>query len=209
MPATRPHLDRDLKRKQILDAAEKLLLRNGYEATTMAEVAQRAGVASNAVYWYFQSKDDLLAAMLRRRQERALENLRPRETLTPDEQALAMLAQLDQVAKLTAVVHERAQHSAAVAGMHDAFHAAADRLLRSLFEDAGLEVNDAALAAKAMMALVEGIHLHEPDRDTATRDELVLWTLHRLAPNFGESQRAKSVEKRRGRDSNPRQRKLP
>ncbi len=181
MPATRPHLDRDLKRKQILDAAEKLLLRNGYDATAMAEVARRAGVANNAVYWYFPSKDDLLAAVLQRRQERALENLPARAT-TPDGQVLTMLAQLDQVAKLTATVHERAQHSAAVAEMHEAFHAAADHLLRSLFQDVGLDTNDAAQAAKAMMALVEGIHLHEPDRDTAARDDLVLWTLHRLAP---------------------------
>jgi len=184
VPATRPHLDRDLKRKQILDAAEKLLLRNGYEATAMAEVARRAGVANNAVYWYFPSKDDLLAAVLGRRQERALENLPAPDTLTPDEQALAMLAQLDQVAKLTATVHERAQHSTAVAEMHKAFHAAADRLLRSLFQDAGLDANDAAQAARAMMALVEGIHLHEPDRDTAARNDLVLWTLHRLAPDL-------------------------
>ena len=181
MPATRPHLDRDLKRKQILDAAEKLLLRNGYDATAMAEVARRAGVANNAVYWYFPSKDDLLAAVLQRRQERALENLPARAT-TPDGQVLTMLAQLDQVAKLTATVHERAQHSAAVAEMHEAFHAAADHLLRSLFQDVGLDTNDAAQAAKAMMALVEGIHLHEPDRDTAARDDLVLWTFHRLVP---------------------------
>lgn len=186
MPATRPHLDRDVKRKQILDAAEKLLLRNGYEATAMAEVARRAGVANNAVYWYFPSKDDLLAAVLGRRLERTLENLRASETLTADEQVLAMLAQLDQVAKLTATVHARAQHSAAVAEMHEAFHATADRLLRSLFLDAGLDSNDATQAAKAMMAMVEGIHLHEPDRDTAARDDLVLWTLHRLAPDFGE-----------------------
>jgi hypothetical protein len=169
MPATRPHLDRTLKRKQILDAAEKLLLRNGYDATAMAEVARRAGVANNAVYWYFPSKDDLL------------------ETLAPDEQALAMLAQLDQVAKLTATVHQRAQHSAAVAEMHEAFHAAADRLLRSLFQDAGLDPDDAAQAARAMMALIEGIHLHEPDRDTSARNDLVLWTLHRLAPKLDES----------------------
>ena len=181
MPATRPHLDRDLKRKQILDAAEKLLLRNGYEATAIAEVAGRAGVANNAVYWYFPSKDDLFAAVLQRRLEHALENLPARETLTPDEQALAMLAQLDQVAKLTAAVHERAQHSAAVAEMHEAFHSAADRLLRSLFRDSGLDTDDAAHAAKAMMALVEGIHLHERSRDSAARDDLVLWTLHRLA----------------------------
>jgi AcrR family transcriptional regulator len=184
MPATRPHLARDLKRKQILDAAERLLLRNGYEATTMAEVARRAGVANNAVYWYFPGKDDLLAAVLGRRQERALESLPASETLTPDEQALAMLAQLDQVAKLTATVHERAQHSAAVAEMHEAFHAAADRLLRSLFRDAGLDGDDSAQAARAMMALIEGVHLHEPNRDTAARNDLVLWTLHQLTPDL-------------------------
>lgn len=182
MPATRTHLDRDLKRKQILDAAEKLLLLGGYEATAMAEVARRAGVANNAVYWYFPSKDDLLAAVLARRQERALENLPARETLTPDEQVLAMLTQLDQVAKLTATVHERAQHSPAVAEMHEAFHVTADQLLQSLFKDAGLDTNDAAKAAKAMMALVEGIHLHQPNRDTTARNDLVLWTLHQLVP---------------------------
>jgi hypothetical protein len=36
------------------------------------------------------------------------------------------------------------------------------------------------------MALVEGMHLHEPDRDTAARDDLVLWALHRLVRGFGE-----------------------
>jgi AcrR family transcriptional regulator len=179
MPATRPHLDRDLKRKQILDAAEKLFLRDGYEATAMAAVARRAGVANNAVYWYFPSKDDLLAAMLRRRQERALAEIRP-PTATLEEQVLALLAQLDQVANLTATVHERARHSAAVADMHEAFHSSADQLLRGLFRDAGLGRDDAIQAAAATMALVEGIHLHETNRDTEARNALVLWTLHCL-----------------------------
>ena len=180
MPATRPHLDRDLKRKQIVDAAEKLLLRSGYEATTMAAVARRAGVANNAVYWYFPSKDDLLAAVLHRRQERALAELPVPATATPDEQILAMLAQLDQVANLTATVHERAKHSSAVAEMHESFHDTADRLLQRLFRDAGLDRDDSIQAAKAMMALIEGIHLHETNRDSGARDDLVLWTLKRL-----------------------------
>ena len=139
MPATRPHLDRDLKRAQILDAAETLFLRDGYETTAMAAIARRAGVANNAVYWYFSSKDDLLAAMLRRYQERVLAQMPTAATATVEEQVLAMLAQLDQVAILTASVHERAQHSAAVAEMHEAFHAAADRLLEGLFREAGLK----------------------------------------------------------------------
>jgi AcrR family transcriptional regulator len=180
MPATRPHLDRDLKRRQIVDAAEKLFLRDGYDATAMAAIGRRAGVANNAVYWYFPSKDDLLAAVLERRQERALAQLPTPATATPAQQVLAMLAQLDQVANLTATVHERAQHSTAVAEVHEAFHQAADRLLHTLFQEAGLDNDEAARAAKAMMALVEGIHLHETDRDTDARDDLVLWTLQRI-----------------------------
>jgi AcrR family transcriptional regulator len=182
MPATRPHLNRDLKRKQILDAAEKLFLRDGYEATAMAAIARCAGVANNAVYWYFPSKDDLVAAVLQRRQERAFAELPAPTTSTVQEQVLAMLAQLDQVANLTATVHERAKHSTTVAEMHEAFHRRADRLLQSLFRDAGLDEDDATQAAKAMMALIEGIHLHEARRDRAARNDLVLWAFRRLAP---------------------------
>ncbi len=183
MPATRPHLDRHVKRKQILDAAEALLLRDGYDRTAMAEVARCAGVANNAVYWYFPGKDDLLAAVLQRRLRSALDSLAVEESSTPDEQVVAMLSQLDQVAKLTAAVHERARHSVAVADVHEAFHAAADELLRNLFRAAGLDVDAAGKAAMAMVALIEGIHLHEVDRDAVARDELVLWMLDRLVPS--------------------------
>lgn len=182
MPATRPHLDRDLKRAQVLNAAEELFLRNGYEATAMAEVARGAGVANNAVYWYFPSKDHLLAEMLERRQERALAELPDPEFAPVEEQLLAMLAQLDEVANLTAAVHERARHSAPIAEMHARFHGVADGLLQRWFREAGLDTHDASQAAKAMMALIEGIHLHDPVRDAPARDHLVLWTLRRLAP---------------------------
>ncbi len=181
MPATRPHLDRDLKRKQILDAADDLFLRDGYESTAMAAVARGAGVANNAVYWYFPSKDDLLAAVLMRRQERALAQLAGPETGAFEERLLAMLAQLDQVANLTAAVHERARYSETVAEMHERFHRAADELLQSMFRDAGLDNDEATRAAKVMMGLVEGIHLHDRDRGPEARNQLVLWTLRRLA----------------------------
>jgi AcrR family transcriptional regulator len=180
MPATRPDLHRDIKRGEVLDAAETLLLRDGYVNTTMAAIARAARVANNSVYWYFPSKDDLLAAVLRRRQERALTEVADLATSSLEERVLALLAQLDQVANLTATVHERASHSAAVAEMHHAFHAAAERHLGSGFGNAGLGPQDARRAAAAIMAIVEGIHLHERNRDPAARNRLVLWTLHRL-----------------------------
>ena len=180
MPATRTDLDRDIKRGEVLDAAETLLLRDGYDDTTMAEVARAAGVANNSVYWYFASKDELLAAVLRRRQERALAEIADLATSSLEGRVLALLAQLDQVASLTAAVHERARHNTAVADMHQAFHATAERELGKGFRDAGLRPQEARRAAATIMAMIEGIHLHEKTRDPAARNRLILWTLHRL-----------------------------
>lgn len=51
------------KRRAIIDAAEYLFTKAGYETTTMAQVATRAGVAVGTVYLYFKNKNDLLAAV--------------------------------------------------------------------------------------------------------------------------------------------------
>jgi AcrR family transcriptional regulator len=180
MPATRPDLHRDTKRREILDAAETLLLRDGYANTTMAAIARAARVANNSVYWYFPSKDDLLAAVLQRRQERALAEVADVATSGLEQRVLALLAQLDQVAILTAAVHERARHNPAVADMHRAFHATAERELGAGFRDAGLRPQDAGRAAAAIMAIIEGIHLHEEKRDPVARNRLILWTVDRF-----------------------------
>ncbi|WP_338673448.1 TetR/AcrR family transcriptional regulator [Streptomyces sp. SCSIO 30461] len=53
----------DVRRRQILDATAALLLEDGYEALTVSKVAARAGVAKGTVYLYFDSKQELLAAL--------------------------------------------------------------------------------------------------------------------------------------------------
>jgi AcrR family transcriptional regulator len=181
MPANRPHLDRDAKAAQIVDAAEGLLLQDGFEATTMAAIARGAGVSSNAVYWYFPSKDDVLAAVMRRRQDRAMARADAETDVSLAERARAALAELDEVANLSVAVHERAKHSPAVAAVHEYFHAAVDERLRGVFEAAGLAESDAKMATAATVAIVEGVHLHDAPRDPAARDELVLWALRRFA----------------------------
>jgi len=181
MPANRPHLDHDEKAAQILDAAEALLLRDGFEATTMATIARGAGVSPNAVYWYFPGKDEVLAAVLNRRLESGLSRLEERPGASFPEQVKAGLGRLDAQANLTAAIHERARHSAAVAEVHEAFHAAISQRLERAFAAAGLAEDDARLAAAALVAIVEGVHLHDGPRDTEARDELVLWAIRRFA----------------------------
>lgn len=52
-----------LTRRRILDAARALFYRDGYAATTLRAVAERAGVAIQTVYAVFGSKADLLAEL--------------------------------------------------------------------------------------------------------------------------------------------------
>lgn len=53
-------------RKEILDAAERLFLRDGYVGTSMAAVAKEAGVALKTVYLAFETKSGLLRALWHR-----------------------------------------------------------------------------------------------------------------------------------------------
>src|SRR5450755_2560805 len=65
----------DVRRDQILDAAEQALLARGIAAATMADVADAAGIAKGTVYLYFGSKADLLADLRTRYIERFSDTL--------------------------------------------------------------------------------------------------------------------------------------
>lgn len=54
-------------RELILDAAEDLIARHGFDATPTAKIADVAGVPKGLVFYYFPGKADILAALLRER----------------------------------------------------------------------------------------------------------------------------------------------
>lgn len=58
------------KRELVVAAAWELFLQQGYEATTIAQVAAKAGVAVGSVYRYVEDKRDLLEAVRVRFSER-------------------------------------------------------------------------------------------------------------------------------------------
>jgi AcrR family transcriptional regulator len=59
----------DKTRAAILQAAVELMAERGYEATTMRDVARRAGVSLGNAYYYFESKEHLVQAFYLRRHE--------------------------------------------------------------------------------------------------------------------------------------------
>jgi AcrR family transcriptional regulator len=54
----------DARRSQIFDAAARCFSRNGFHATSMQDVLQEAGLSAGAVYRYFRSKEEIIAAIV-------------------------------------------------------------------------------------------------------------------------------------------------
>jgi AcrR family transcriptional regulator len=52
------------RRLQILDAARDCFSRDGFHRTSMADVFEASGLSAGAVYHYFRSKDELIAAIV-------------------------------------------------------------------------------------------------------------------------------------------------
>lgn len=69
------HLGPERRRPQVLDAALELFLEHGYDGTSMDAVAQAAGVTKPVVYACFPGKEELFRALLRREEERILEEI--------------------------------------------------------------------------------------------------------------------------------------
>jgi TetR/AcrR family transcriptional regulator, transcriptional repressor of aconitase len=53
----------DARRRQILDAARRSFVRNGFHATSMQDILREADLSAGAVYRYFKSKDEIIAAI--------------------------------------------------------------------------------------------------------------------------------------------------
>jgi len=69
-------------RQRLLDAAAALFAERGYHPTSVADIVGSLGVGKGVFYWYFTSKDELLAEILRashhdlRRRQQAVRQLR-------------------------------------------------------------------------------------------------------------------------------------
>ena len=68
-PRTKPP---ETRREELMDAAERLFLRNGVGATTVEQITAAAAVAKGTFYLYFASKDDVRAALGERFAQRHL-----------------------------------------------------------------------------------------------------------------------------------------
>jgi len=66
---TRKEREEAFRRDLVLDAAECLFAEKGFDGTTVAEIAERSELAKGSLYHIFQSKEDIIAAIIRRKLE--------------------------------------------------------------------------------------------------------------------------------------------
>lgn len=98
----------ELTRRKILDAAAWLFSRKGYSSTSLRDIGGRADILSGSIYYYFDTKDDILDAVLQ-------EGLRALQSSVREAvESLPKDAQLRQ--RLSAAIHA---HLAAVLSKSD------------------------------------------------------------------------------------------
>ena len=67
----------DVRRNELLESAQALFFSKGFEATTVADIMDRAGVSKGGFYHHFTAKDDLLEALGERLATETVDRLRP------------------------------------------------------------------------------------------------------------------------------------
>lgn len=83
--------DYDGKRKAILDRSAKLFAKNGYDRTSMAEVAGACRVSKALLYHYYVNKDELLFDILKSHLDDLIASVRSVDAVLPPRERLRAL----------------------------------------------------------------------------------------------------------------------
>ncbi|MGG3892155.1 TetR/AcrR family transcriptional regulator [Metabacillus fastidiosus] len=62
------------RKTEIIDAAEELFLTKGYYKTTIIDILQKVGIAKGTFYYHFQSKEEVMDAIVMRFINKGVEN---------------------------------------------------------------------------------------------------------------------------------------
>ncbi|WP_410870045.1 TetR/AcrR family transcriptional regulator [Nocardia sp. A7] len=163
MPRNRRPQDREEKREEIIAAAQRLLIADGFESASTGRIAKSAGVTVNTIYWYFQDKDELLIAVLDRILAEALATYTQIDGLSLNERLLWVVDQLEQLHGLVNTVHARVATSPAIDAWHAGFHHLADALFADNLRAAGVAETDLAATSAIGTFVIEGLLTHRRD----------------------------------------------
>jgi AcrR family transcriptional regulator len=154
-------------RDRILDAAEQLFARRGFDATSVDAIAARANLTAGALYRHFRAKGELLLDVMRRALAalpiaRHMRADRGRAELLPDMVALYMAPAARRLRRIVIELHTVASRDPRVARLVRDFSKRVAQDTRARIE-AGrhegqlLPLHDPDLAARLLMVIIAGL----------------------------------------------------
>ena len=75
---------RQARAQRILDAAAALILRWGYNKTTLDDISRQAGVAKGTIYLHWKTREELFAALIKREKLEMAKDLKQRIERDPE-----------------------------------------------------------------------------------------------------------------------------
>jgi len=149
----------EVRRRQILDAAARLAVADGLENTSIAKVAEAAGIAKGSIYLHYESRHDLLAGLQADLWRQMLE--RPGEIIADEELTWAV--------KLDAVVEHWMRFEF---DRHDLYHA--------VFHTVATDSDEPLGEARALLGqlIAAGVAAGEFDLDGLDHDVVLEFLLH-------------------------------
>jgi AcrR family transcriptional regulator len=177
MPRTRSELERDAKVAEIVEAAERRLRKRGYDALSVVGIARELGLAQNAIYWYFPSKDHLFVAALEGMLRQIAARKPRRKEVGPKERILWFTDQFQALSDLRGAMNERARDSQVVADFVQELDALLSRMLSNALRDY-VRAEELTVAVETFRATVEGTFVKGLDR--RARRKVLTFALERL-----------------------------
>jgi AcrR family transcriptional regulator len=178
MPRTRSELEREEKVAEIVEAAARRLRAGGYDALSVVGVARDLGIAQNAVYWYFPSKDHLFVAALEHIMRSLVAGKPPRQQ-SVERKVLWFVDRLQELEHVRAAMYERARTSEVVADFVTNLDAAWRRMLAGVLASR-LDEPELSAAVGALMATIQGAFLQP--LGAAERKRVIAYAVERLVP---------------------------
>jgi len=183
----------ELRRQQILDAAEQCFGAHGFHAASMAEIARTFGMSAGHIYNYFDSKEAIIAGIV----ERDLGEFfrRAAELRRAEDLQRALLERIDagvadklnqRKAALQIEVLAEASRNPCVAQMVHSVDARVRAVLRQLLLDGplhGRSSDDVDAKVEVLMALFDGLMvrgLRHPGLDKGEVTRELRTTIQRL-----------------------------
>ena len=93
--------DPEERRKELIDIAEQLFITNGYDQTAVSDIVKEVNLSQGAFYYYFESKEDILVAILEKNVAVMESALRQTAERTDLDEAVKLNAMFNQFINVT------------------------------------------------------------------------------------------------------------